>query len=42
MKILITSDWYLPTINGVVNSVIVLRDELIKLGHEIEIEIPEI
>ena len=37
MKILITSDWYLPTINGVVNSVTVLKDELIKEGHEVEI-----
>ncbi len=37
MKVLITSDWYLPTINGVVNSIIVLCSELQKRGHEVEI-----
>lgn len=37
MKILITSDWYLPTINGVVTSLQNLRDELIKQGHEVRV-----
>lgn len=37
MKVLITSDWYLPTVNGVVTSIQNLRDELIKQGHEVRI-----
>lgn len=37
MKILITSEWYTPTINGVVTSVINLEKELQKLGHEVRI-----
>ena len=37
MKILITTDLYKPTINGVVTSVISLRDELLKLGHDVRI-----
>lgn len=37
MKILIASDWYKPTVNGVVVSVLNLQSELIKLGHEVRI-----
>ena len=37
MKILITTDWYAPTINGVVTSVLNLERELTALGHEVRI-----
>lgn len=37
MKVLITSDWYLPTVNGVVTSLKNLREELIKQGHEVRV-----
>ena len=37
MKILITTDWYAPTINGVVTSVINLETELRNRGHEVKI-----
>ena len=37
MKILITTDLYLPSVNGVVSSVLVLTDELTRAGHEVEI-----
>ena len=37
MKVLITTDLYMPTINGVVTSVVNLRKELTKLGHEVKI-----
>lgn len=37
MKVLITTDLYLPTINGVVTSVLNLKNELIKRGHEVKI-----
>lgn len=37
MKILITSDWYYPTVNGVVRSVLNLRKELMGLGHEVKV-----
>ena len=37
MKILITSDWYLPAVNGVVTSVKNLRRELEALGHEVRV-----
>lgn len=37
MKILITTDWYEPAINGVVTSVLNLSDELIKRGHDVKI-----
>ncbi|MEG1657880.1 MAG: glycosyltransferase family 4 protein [Oscillibacter sp.] len=37
MKILITSDWYAPTINGVVTSVLNLQRELAGLGHEVRV-----
>ena len=34
MKILITSDWYAPAVNGVVTSILNLRRELTARGHE--------
>ena len=37
MKILITTDWYKPAINGVVTSVINLKEELIKQGHDVKV-----
>lgn len=37
MKILITTDWYKPVINGVVTSVINLKNELKRNGHEVKI-----
>lgn len=37
MKILITSDWYEPVINGVVMSVVNLEKELALRGHEVRI-----
>ena len=37
MKILITSDWYTPAVNGVVTSVKNLRQELERRGHEVRI-----
>lgn len=37
MKILITTEWSLPAINGVVISVNNLKEELTKLGHEVKI-----
>ena len=37
MKILITSDWYKPVINGVVMSVMNLEKELALRGHEVKI-----
>jgi 1,2-diacylglycerol 3-alpha-glucosyltransferase len=37
MKILITTDWYKPTINGVVTSVVNLETELRAMGHEVKI-----
>jgi 1,2-diacylglycerol 3-alpha-glucosyltransferase len=37
MKVLITTEWYTPTVNGVVTSVLNLRSELIKLGHDVKI-----
>ncbi len=37
MKILITTDWYAPTINGVVTSVLTLEKNLRKLGHEVKV-----
>lgn len=37
MKILITTDLYKPTINGVVTSVLNLKEELVKKGHEVRI-----
>ncbi len=37
MKILITSDWYYPTVNGVVRSVLNLRRGLMAAGHEVRV-----
>jgi 1,2-diacylglycerol 3-alpha-glucosyltransferase len=37
MKILITTDWYKPVINGVVTSVINLKRELENAGHEVRV-----
>lgn len=37
MKILITTDWYKPAVNGVVTSVSNLADTLTALGHELRI-----
>lgn len=37
MKVLITSDWYYPDINGVVTSVLNLKNELIRAGHEVKV-----
>ncbi|MBE6033399.1 MAG: glycosyltransferase family 4 protein [Clostridiales bacterium] len=37
MKILITTDWYKPVVNGVVTSVINLKTELEKAGHEVRV-----
>ncbi len=37
MKILITTDWYKPAVNGVVTSVDNLRKGLIREGHEVRI-----
>ena len=37
MKILITSDWYAPAVNGVVTSILNLRRELTARGHEVRI-----
>ncbi|MCI2056743.1 MAG: glycosyltransferase family 4 protein [Oscillibacter sp.] len=37
MKVLITTDWYAPTINGVVTSVLNLQRELAALGHDVRI-----
>ena len=37
MKILITTDWYAPIINGVVTSVLLLQRELEELGHEVRV-----
>lgn len=37
MKVLITTDWYKPAINGVVTSVCNLRRELQERGHEVKI-----
>ncbi len=37
MKILITSDWYIPAINGVVTSIVNLRNGLQARGHEVRV-----
>lgn len=37
MKILITTEWYTPIINGVVNSTVILQRELQKEGHDVRI-----
>ena len=37
MRILITTDAYVPMINGVVISVMNLKEQLVKRGHEVKI-----
>ena len=37
MKILITTDWYEPVVNGVVTSVLNLTKQLKEKGHEVKI-----
>jgi len=37
MKVLITSDWYSPAVNGVVTSVLNLKRELEARGHEVRV-----
>ena len=37
MKVLITTDWYAPVINGVVTSVLLLQRELEALGHDVRV-----
>lgn len=37
MKVLITTDWYAPIVNGVVTSVLLLQRELEELGHEVRV-----
>ncbi|BAK98238.1 1,2-diacylglycerol 3-glucosyltransferase [Oscillibacter valericigenes Sjm18-20] len=37
MKVLIATDWYAPTINGVVTSVLNLQRELESQGHEVRV-----
>lgn len=37
MKVLITTDWYEPVVNGVVVSVLNLKEELQKAGHDVRI-----
>ncbi|MGI6117298.1 MAG: glycosyltransferase family 4 protein [Bilifractor sp.] len=37
MKVLITTDWYLPAVNGVVTSVVNLRKELLARGVDVRI-----
>lgn len=40
MKVLITTDCYTPTINGVVTSILNLETELRRLGHDVKILCP--
>ena len=37
MKVLLTTDWYAPAVNGVVTSVLNLRKELTAAGHEVKV-----
>lgn len=37
MKILITTDWYKPVVNGVVTSVLNLTEQLERHGHEVKV-----
>ena len=37
MKILITSDWYTPAVNGVVISILNLKQALERRGHEVRV-----
>ncbi|MDO4301329.1 MAG: glycosyltransferase family 4 protein [Clostridia bacterium] len=40
MKVLITTDCYIPTVNGVVTSIINLKNVLSRLGHDVRILCP--
>ncbi|PKK40085.1 Glycosyltransferase LafA, responsible for the formation of Glc-DAG [Clostridiaceae bacterium JG1575] len=37
MRVLITSDWFAPTVNGVVTSILNLQEQLEAHGHEVKI-----
>ena len=37
MKILLTTDWWTPAVNGVVRSVTLLRRELLAQGHDVRV-----
>ena len=37
MKVLLTTDWYTPAVNGVVTSVLALRRQLQRQGHEVRV-----
>ena len=37
MKILLTTDVYAPTVNGVVTSLCTLRQELMRRGHTVRV-----
>ena len=37
MKILLATDEYINQINGITNSVVALKNELIKLGHDVRV-----
>lgn len=37
MKILLSSEWYRPVINGVVTSIVNLRSELMERGHDVRV-----
>ena len=37
MKILITTDWYAPSVNGVVTSVLNLEKKLREQGHQVRV-----
>ena len=37
MKILLTTDWWVPAVNGVVRSVLLLRQQLIAQGHDVKV-----
>ena len=37
MKILLTTDWWTPAVNGVVRSVTLLRRELLARGHDVKV-----
>lgn len=37
MKILLTTDWYTPAVNGVVTSVLALRRQLLAHGHDVRV-----
>lgn len=37
MKILLTTDWWVPAVNGVVRSVLLLREQLMAQGHDVKV-----